>query len=205
MFAEKFQPAPAKPVSPHMQRLRDIVTRRQQLVQLRTAEKNRLQQTTDAEVTASLLTIIQTLNKMVASITRSMIALIRQYAEWRRKLAILQAVDGIGAVTAAVLIADMEELGHVGRKQIAALAGVAPFDRQSGKWRGKSFCSGGRKSVRTVLYMATLTAVRRDGPLKAFYEKLVHAGKPRKLALNAAMRRFLVILNAIMRASMNPA
>ena len=199
-FAEKLRPQAAAPVTPHMRQLQALVARRRQVQQLLTQEKNRCHRATDNDVQESLRIVMDTLAATLKDVTIAIQRLLRQH--WRDAHIVLQKAKGVGIVTAATLIAELPELGRVGRKQIAALAGVAPFDRQSGKWRGKSFCSGGRKSVRTALYMATLTAVRYDEPLKKFYESLVNAGKPKKLALNASMRRLLVILNAMTRDSM---
>jgi len=204
-FAEKCRPRASVPVSIQMKRLQDLVARRRQLQQALTAEKNRRHQAIDAGVLASVQEVIKALDKSLKEVTSAITLLLRRYTRWRNKQLLLQSIKGIGPVTAATLIAELPELGRVGRKQIASLAGLAPRDRQSGQWRGKSFCSGGRKSVRTALYMATLTAVRHYAPLKAFYQKLVKAGKPPKVALTAAMRRLLVILNAMARDARKPA
>jgi transposase len=201
-FAEKVRPQAAQPAPLQMKQLQALVARRRQLQQLLTQEKNRRHQAVDAEIKSSLQAVIAALQKALKQITVSILQMLRQNPEWQKMQALLGQVKGVGLVTAATLIAELPELGRIGRKQIAALVGVAPFDRQSGKWRGKSFCQGGRKSVRTALYMAALTAVRHNAPLKAFYANLVKAGKPKKLALNAAMRRLLTILNAITRDHM---
>jgi transposase len=201
-FAEKARPQAAQPVTLQMKQLQALVARRRQLQQLLTQEKNRRHQAVDTGVKSSLKVVIDALQKTLKQITASILQMLRQNPEWQKTQALLGQIKGVGLITAATLIAELPELGRIGRKQIAALAGVAPFDRQSGKWRGKSFCQGGRKSVRTALYMAALTAVRFNDPLKAFYANLVNAGKPKKLALNAAMRRLLTILNAITRDSM---
>jgi transposase len=201
-FAEKVRPQAARPVSQQMKQLQALVARRRQLQQLLTQEKNRRHQAVDADVKSSLLAVIDVLQKTLKQITASILHMLRENPEWQKTQALLGKIKGVGLVTAATLIAELPELGRVGRKQIAALVGVAPFDRQSGNWRGKSFCQGGRKSVRTALYMAALTAVRHNDPLKAFYTNLVKAGKPKKLALTASMRRLLTILNAMTRDSM---
>ena len=199
-FAEKLRPKAAAPVTAHRRQLQALVARRRQVQQLLTQEKNRRHQAVDQAVKESLRIVMEALAAALKDVTVAIQRLLLQH--WRDAQTLLQKAKGVGIVTAATLIAELPELGRVGRKQIAALAGVAPFDRQSGKWRGKSFCSGGRKSVRTALYMATLTAVRHDETLKNFYQKLVQAGKPKKLALNAAMRRLLTILNAMTRDSL---
>jgi transposase len=204
-FADKCRPRASAPLNIQMKRLQDLVARRRQLQQVLTAEKNRRHQAIDAGVLASVQEVIKALNKSLKEVTAAIMLLLKHYAGWRNKQLLLQSIKGIGPVTAATLIAELPELGRVGRKQIASLAGLAPHDRQSGQWKGKAFCYGGRKSVRTALYMATLTAVRRYAPLKAFYQKLVKAGKPKKVALTAAMRRLLVILNAMARDARKPA
>jgi transposase len=201
-FAEKIRPQAARPAAQQLKQLQALVARRRQLQQLLTQEKNRRHQAVDADVKSSLQAVIDALQRALKQITVSILQMLRQNPEWQKTQALLGQVKGVGLVTAATLIAELPELGRVGRKQIAALVGVAPFDRQSGQWRGKSFCQGGRKSVRTALYMAALTAVRHNDPLKAFYATLIKAGKPKKLALTAAMRRLLIILNAITRDSM---
>jgi transposase len=200
-FAATVRPLASTPATAALKRLQALVVHRRQLQQTLTAEKNRYYQALEADVKADLKMVMNVLEKALRQTTKTIALLLQEHAAWRRKLAIMRTIKGVGPVTAATLIAEMPELGHIGRKQVAALAGVAPFDRQSGQWRGKSFCSGGRKSVRTALYMAALTAVRRHEPLKTFYQKLVTAGKPKKLALNAAMRRLLVILNAMVRTT----
>ena len=199
-FAEKLRPHAEAPVTPHMRQLQALVARRRQVQQTLTQEKNRCHQATDQAVKDSLQIVMDALAATLKDVTVAIQRLLRRH--WLDAHTVLQKAKGVGIVTAATLIAELPELGCVGRKQIAELAGVAPFDRQSGKWRGKSFCSGGRKSVRTALYMATLTAVRHDETLKNFYQKLVQAGKPKKLALNAAMRKLLTILNAMTRDSL---
>jgi transposase len=118
---------------------------------------------------------------------------------WRESEDLLGSVPGIGPVTARTLIAELPELGRLGRREIAALAGLAPFTRQSGQWRGKSFIAGGRASVRTVLFMAATVACRHNPSLKTFYERLVKAGKAKKTAIIAVARKLLTILNAILR------
>ena len=118
---------------------------------------------------------------------------------WREAEDLLSSVPGVGPVVSRSLLAELPELGTLDRKKIAALAGLAPFTRQSGAWKGRSFIAGGRTAVRTVLFMAALVAARHNPVLKAFYGRLLQAGKPKMLALLAVARRLLVILNAILR------
>jgi len=124
---------------------------------------------------------------------------IRGTPAWREREELLRSVPGVGNVVARTLIADLPELGRLDRKQIAALVGVAPLNRDSGKMRGKRTTWGGRAKVRCTLYMAALVASRHNPILKAFYQRLLSAGKPKKLALTAVMRKLLTILNAIVR------
>ena len=124
---------------------------------------------------------------------------LRQTELWRRRDEVLQSVPGVGPVTSLTLLALLPELGRLSHKEVAALVGVAPHARESGRWRGARHCSGGRAEVRSVLYMAALTAVRSNAPLKAFYRRLRAAGKPPKVALIAAARKLLVILNTMVR------
>ena len=124
---------------------------------------------------------------------------VRGSPAWRQAEDLLSSVPGVGPIVSRSLLAELPELGLLDRKKIAALAGLAPFTRQSGTWKGRSFIGGGRTSVRTVLFMAALVATRHNPVLKAFYERLLQAGKPKMLAILATARRLLVILNAIMR------
>ena len=123
----------------------------------------------------------------------------RGSSAWRETEDLLASVPGVGPVIARTLIAELPELGHLNRKQIAALAGLAPYTRQSGQWRGRSFIGGGRKVVRTVLFMGAMAARRHNPVLKAFFERLVAAGKPKMAALIAVGRKLLTILNAMLR------
>jgi transposase len=199
-YAQTFTPAPRPRQTPEMQQLQALVVRRRQLQGLLTQEKNRRHQTRDEAVRASLQVIIKALQASLKSIAKATEDLM--YAHFRHTQTTLYNVKGIGPVTAATLVAELPELGRIGRKQIAAIAGVAPFTQQSGEWKGKSVCLGGRKTVRSALYMAVLSAVRFDARLKMFHQSLIAKGKPQKVALNASMRRMLVILNAVVRDSL---
>jgi transposase len=124
---------------------------------------------------------------------------VRGSPAWRDKEDLLVSVPGVGPTIARTLIAELPELGQLGRKRIAALAGLAPFARQSGQWRGRSFIGGGRPSVRTALFMGAMVAKRHNPILKAFFDRLVRAGKPKMVALIAVARKLLTILNALLR------
>jgi len=125
--------------------------------------------------------------------------LVRGSAVWRAKEDLLASVPGIGQTLARTLLADLPELGTLGRREIASLAGLAPYTRQSGRWRGKSMIGGGRNTVRAASFMAALVASRHNPPLKAFYQRLLAAGKPKMVALIAVARKLLTTLNAILR------
>jgi transposase len=140
------------------------------------------------------------LEKQIKLLDKDLDQVIRQSPLWRAKDDLLQGVPGIGPTTARTLLAELPELGHLNNKEIAALVGVAPFNRDSGQLRGRRIVWGGRASVRRTLYMATLTATRYNPAIRAFYQRLRSRGKPAKLALTACMRKLLVILNAIVRS-----
>ena len=135
----------------------------------------------------------------MAEIDAEIDASVRGSPAWREKEDLLASVPGVGAITARTLIAELPELGALDRKQIASLAGLAPFARQSGQWKGRSMIGGGRKSVRSALFLAALAACRFNPELKAFRQRLVDAGKPKIVAVVAAARKLLTILNAILR------
>ena len=139
------------------------------------------------------------LEKELADIDEQIDDHMRASPAWREKDELLRSVPGVGRVVSRTLIAELPELGTLDRRQIAALAGLAPWTRQSGKWRGKSFIGGGRSSVRTALFMAAMVATRFNPTLKAFRDKLVQTGKPKMLAIVAVARKLLTILNAILR------
>lgn len=179
-------------------RLDALVTRRRQLIQMVTAEKNRrsiAQNRMDIHIQEHidwLETDLQALDKEIS-------AFIQQSAEWKEKETILRSVPGVGPVTSATLLAELPELGSRNRQQIAALVGVAPLNRDSGKMRGKRRVFGGRASVRSALYMATLVATRSNPVIRRFYEHLLAQGKEKKVALTACIRKLLVILNSMLR------
>lgn len=179
--------------------LAELMARRRQLVGMLVAEKNRLGRLPPGKVRLSVVRIIAALNDELARLDNDLGGLIEQSPLWRAKQDLLASVPGIGDRIARALLADLPELGHLDRRAIAALAGLAPFTRQSGQWRGKSFIAGGRAAPRSALFIGAMVAVRHNKPLKAFYQRLVAAGKPKRLALVAAARKLLTILNAIIR------
>jgi transposase len=175
-----------------------LVTRRRQLVEMLTAERNRRQRLGDG-FAADLAAHIAWLTARVAAVDQALATLLRESPVWQADAARLRGVSGVGPVLTATLLAELPELGHLSRKQIAALVGVAPITRQSGRWRGRASIGGGRAAVRAALYMGALVASRHNPVIRAFYQRLVAAGKPKKVALTAAMRKLLVILNAMQR------
>jgi len=179
--------------------LQEKLARRRQLVQMRTAESNRLGQTFSPTVHASIEGMLNTIDQQIKDLDDDLHQAIKASPAWQAKVDLLKAVPGIGDQTARCLIAQLPELGQCSRGQIAALVGVAPINRDSGAMRGRRTIGGGRASVRCALYMATLVATRYNPKIKAYYQRLVASGKKKKVALIAAMRKLLVILNAMLR------
>jgi transposase len=197
-FAQTVQPQPQPLVAPSAQLLSDLVRRRQQLVQMQVAEKNRLSRAA-ASVRADIKDHIQQMQQRIETLNQQIQSLAKQQHDWRRKDTILQSVKGIGKITAALCLAELPELGTLSDKQIARLVGVAPINHDSGKHKGKRMICGGRTTVRCGLYMATLVAIRHNPVIRAFYKRLLASGKLKKVALVACMRKLLVILNAMIR------
>ena len=181
-----------------VRRTDSLVDRRRQLVGMLVAERNRRQQMPKS-ICKSIERTIRALKHELGTIDQAIELKLSASAELGSSRALLRAVPGVGPVACATLLARLPELGRLNRREIAALAGVAPFDRQSGAWRGPSAIFGGRAEVRAALYMATLTAVRHQPALRAFYQRLRERGKPAKVALVAAMRKLLAILNAVLK------
>lgn len=180
------------------QLLADLVQRRRQIVAMIGAESQRAKRA-PARVKKSITRLLKALEKELASVDADIDDGVRGSPVWREKEDLLQSVPGIGPTIARTLIAELPELGSLDRKEVAALAGLAPFTRQSGQWRGRSFIGGGRTTVRTALFMGAMVAKRHNPVLKAFFDKLVAAGKPKMVALIAVARKLVTILNAILR------
>ncbi len=198
-FAEAVRPE-AKPMPDALSlRLRELLARRRQLVVMINSEKQRLSKAADKLAQRSFKTILRSLQAERERIDRAIDKLIEESPVFCARQDLLKSVPGIGDVVARTLIVELPELGTVDRHQIAALAGVAPMNRDSGSFRGKRRIQGGRVEVRAPLYMACLVAIRHNPPLRAFYKRLREAGKPAKLALVAVMRKLLTTLNAILR------
>jgi transposase len=180
--------------------LADLVARRRQIIAMITAERQREKRLSAPHLQKSIARLIKALEKELASVDGDIGDAVRASPAWRAKEELLVSVPGVGPAIARTLIAELPELGALDRKQIAALVGLAPFTRQSGQWRGKSFIAGGRTAVRAALFMGALVAVRYNPVLKAFFERLTSAGKPKMVALIAVARKLLTILNAIIRS-----
>jgi transposase len=199
-FAEVIRPEVRPLKDMDAQRLQAFIARRRQLVQMLVEEKNRLQiapSWTRPDIEAHIAWLTECIEKAGKDIN----ALIKKAPLWREKEDLLRTFKGIGPVNACTLLARLPELGHLNRKKIAALAGLAPINRDSGKYRGRRTIFGGRADVRSALYMASLSAIRHNPIIKAFYERLIHAGKLRKVALTACMHKILIILNAMVRTN----
>lgn len=179
--------------------LNEQITRRRQLVLMLTTEKNRLS-TASPTMREHIGSHIAWLQSEIETLEQQISQAIEANPEWTATAKRVESVPGIGFITAATLVADLPELGHLNRQKIAALVGVAPFNHDSGKHRGKRRIFGGRTSVRSVLYMATLSAIRHNSVIKAFYQRLLDKGKLKKVALTACMRKLLVILNTMVRS-----
>jgi transposase len=197
-FAEAMQPEPRPLPDASAQEFRALVTRRRQLVEMITAEKNRLKTATH-RVRPQVQGHIRWLGESLEELDKDLRGLIRSSPLWRAKEKVLRSTPGVGPVLSMTLLSDLPELGALNRGEIAALVGVAPFNRDSGTLRGKRKVWGGRRRVRAALYMAALVATRYNPVLRDFYQRLCAAGKPKKVALTACMRKLLTILNTMVR------
>jgi transposase len=200
-FAAALRPEPRPLADQDLAVLQALMARRRQLIAMRKAEANRLETTKQANLRQGIQSHIAWLQTEIAKLDEESSGKIESSSVWRAKDELLQSVPGVGDVLSRTLIADLPELGSLSRRQIAALVGVAPFNRDSGKLHGTRSIFGGRGAVRHVLYMAALSAVRFNPVLAAAYARLLKAGKPPKLALTACMRRLIVILNTIVKTN----
>ena len=197
-FVEATKPAIRPLPDEETQLLADLVARRRQIVAMIGAERQR-QKRAPARIARSIVRLVKALEKELASLDDDIDDAVRGSPAWRDKEDLLASVPGIGKTIARTLIAELPELGSLDRRQVAALVGLAPWTRQSGQWRGKSFIGGGRAAVRTALFMGALVAARHNQTLKAFRDKLVAAGKPKLVAIIATARKLVTILNAVIR------
>jgi transposase len=197
-FAELIRPEPRRLEDPDEERLGRLVKRRKQLLRMIVMEKNRVAKGVP-EVRKEIQKHLDWLAKDLERIDQALNDFIQSSPIWSAKNDLLQSVPGIGKVGAQAIISDLPELGTLNRKQIASLVGVAPLNRDSGNFKGRRSIWGGRAHIRTVLYMVAVVASRCNPVIKEFYERLCKAGKPKKVALTACIRRLLAILNAMMR------
>ena len=197
-FAEATHPEPRPLPDAATQALAELVTRRRQLITMMVAERQRATRLPQ-RLKRSCERVVRVLEKELTALDQDIDTTVRGSPAWRAKEDLLASVTGIGDITARTLIADLPELGTLDRRAIAALVGVAPFTRQSGQWKGKSFIAGGRPTVRAALFVATMAAVRHNPIIRAFRERLLAKGKPKMVVMVACMRKLLTILNAILR------
>jgi len=197
-FGATVQPEPRPLPDPATQQVQDLLARRRQLVEMLTAERNRLGQA-PAHLRERIAKHIEWLEAELAEVEGELEAVEQACAAWQQQSQLLQSVPGVGPVVARTLLAQLPELGRLNRKQIAALVGVAPFNRDSGTLRGKRAVWGGRAAVRAALYMAAVAAVRCNEVIREFYQRLRAAGKAAKVALVACLRKLLTILNAMVK------
>lgn len=198
-FAQTVQPRACEWPAEHEQKLQALVTRRRQIVRSRAQEVNRLDRIHDADVIALIQQVIDLYSAQLQHVNRQMERLINESQPLQERAAILRSAPGIGPTTAGTLIAELPELGRLNRQEIAKLVGVAPMNRDSGLMRGKRTIIAGRTTVRNALYMATLVATKHNPTIRTFYQRLVANGRPKMIALVASMRKFLIILNVMIR------
>jgi transposase len=204
-FGAAMQPKPTVPASAKQKRLREYDAQRRHLSRILLAEQNRLAQLGCVQLRSLSRSLISKIKKQIATLDTSISDLIAQDQELRLKAQKLTSISGVGARTAALVLAQVPELGQLNRGQTAALGGLAPFNRDSGTLRGKRTIFGGRRALRSGLYMAALSAARRNHILSPFYQRLRAKGKPHKLALTAVMRKLLIVLNQTLKPITSPA
>jgi transposase len=198
-FVEAVKPEVRPVPNEEARLLGELVARRRQIVEMMVAERQREQRTAIVRVRKGILRHVKMLEKELADIDNDIGTLVRGSPAWREKEDLLVTFPGVGNTLARTLLAEIPELGNLPRREIASLAGVAPFTRKSGRWKGKSMIAGGRAPVRTALFMAALSAISFNPPLKRFYQRLLSVGKPKMVALIAVARKILTILNAMLR------
>lgn len=199
MFAQRVQPRPTQKTPEKQQELDALVTRRRQLVEVRSMERMRKRQTTFKATGRSIEKLLKVLDQQIAAIEKAIARLIESNDDWRAKRDVIESAPGLGSATSSTLVAELPELGRLNRQEISSLVGVAPMNHDSGSFRGQRHIRGGRSTVRTALYMATLTAMRFNPVLRSFAQRLHKAGKPFKVVITACMRKLLTILNTMVR------
>ena len=199
LFGQRMQPRPATRTPEKQRELDALVTRRRQLVAMRSTERTRQKQVFHKAAQRSVESLLRMLGRQIAGLEKAIAKLVESDDAWRAKRDVLESVPGIGSTTSTTLIAELPELGQLNRQQIASLVGLAPFNHDSGQFRGQRRIRGGRTDLRNVLYMATLTAQRCNDKLRAFAQRLHEQGKPFKVVITACMRKLLTILNVMVR------
>lgn len=197
-YAEAIKPKLSQLKPDTMQAMSDLVARRNQLLVMQTMEKNRLQ-VLPRELAMTIKPILTALKHQIEKVEQKVMSLIESCPEYQAKNKLLQSMNGIGKIAAASIISNLPELGYITNKQASALVGVAPINRESGRYKGMRKIQGGRHQVRTVLYMAMMSAIQSNPVFKAQYKRLVDAGKPKKVAIIACIRKLVVILNSMLR------
>jgi transposase len=198
-YAATLKPLPSQPVSPDSLKLKALITRRHQLIKMKTVEDNHSEHADDKIVANSIKAVIRTIEREIKKVEQQIDDLFDNMPELKRKAEIMQSVKGIGKTTAVMLAVELPELGHCSRSQIAALTGTAPINDDSGTIKKKRITRGGRRSIKARLFMPILSVAYRNAKLNKFYQRLLKKGKTKKAALTAVMRKILVILNALIR------
>jgi transposase len=198
-YGAAFRPTPTAPPSAQQQQLAELTQRRRQLIQLQTNERNHAEQYRDAFRLRQTRKLCKALEQQITQCDQAIAKLIASDAPLTHKAERLKAIPGVGPVVAATMLAEMPELGTLNRQTVAALAGVAPYNRDSGNQKGIRCIQGGRKAARNALYMATLTAMRYDRILKEFYQRLRAAGKKPLVAMTACMRKLVILMNQLLK------
>lgn len=199
LYAERMDPRPTPPTPQNQRKIADFTARRRQIQQMIVQEKNRLSTIIDPDLRGFVQQAIELYEEQLLKVDERLKQLIEEDQALQAKATLIRSMKGLGPVTAAALISELPELGKLNSKQIARLVGVAPTNRDSGTLRGKRTTGGGRVQLRNTLFMPTMVAVRHNSQLKAFYQRLVNTGKPKLVALIAAMRKLLTILNAMIK------
>lgn len=198
-FVEATKPEPRPLPDEATRQLADLIARRSQIIEMMVAERQRQKRLSAKRIQKSIARLLAALQKELSALEADIDDAVRGSPVWREKEDLLASVPGVGKIIARTLIAELPELGSLDRRSIASLAGLAPWTRQSGQWKGKSVIGGGRSTVRAALFLGAMTAARHNPVLKAFRDRLVAAGKPKLVALIAVARKLLTILNAILR------
>jgi len=198
-FGQAFTPEPTPPRTATEIKLAALVSRRAQLLELHVAERQRADTCTEPALCKLFTAWLAQMEKQIAKVEALIEELLAEQATLANQVQRLDEITGVGRITAVTVLASMPELGQLNRRQAAALAGLSPYNRDSGQWAGKRCISGGRAEVRRALYMAALSASRSNHLLKPFYDRLVAAGKPGKVALTAVMRKLIVLMNHLLK------